>query len=220
MPMSFVPPRFLVRVAHPCRHVSRMPLTRGEEVLNLGDDCRIDNFAAADGKTNFADVRLAWNAKGIGVQAMIAGKSEPAVGDANRPRFSDGLTVWIDTRGDRTSHRASRTCHQFHLLAAGGGSERDESVLIQSKINRAQADAPVADLSGLPYRCSLGKKGYRLEAFFPAAALHGFDPDEHARLGFFYCVRDQELGEQLLTGDGDFPYADDPSLWGVLVLEK
>lgn len=218
--MSFVPPRFLVRVAHPCRYLRRMPLSRGDDLLNLPVESRIDNFSAADGKTNFADVRLAWNEKGLGAQITVTGKSEPPLGDPARPRFSDGVTIWIDTRGDRTSHRASRTCHQFHLLAAGGGNERDESVLLQSKINRAQADAPLANLSAVPFRCSPVKRGFRLEAFFPAAALHGFDPDEHPRLGYFYSVRDQELGEQLLSADGDFPYADDPSLWGTITLEK
>jgi hypothetical protein len=218
--MSFVPPRFLVRVAHPCRYVRRMPLGRGDDLLGLSDECRVDNFAAADGRSNFADVRLAWNESGIGVQVTVTGKSEPPAGDPARPRYSDGMTVWFDTRGDRTSHRASRTCHQFHLLAAGGGGDRDESMLLQTKINRAQADAPMADLSAIPFRRTSAKKSYRLEAFFAAAALHGFDPDEHPRLGFFYSVRDQERGEQLLTADGDFPFADDPSLWGTLVLDK
>ena len=40
--------------------------------------------------------------------------------------------------------------------------------------------------------------GYTLEAFLPAAAMHGYDPELHSRLGFFYAVRD-ELGEQSLS---------------------
>ena len=36
--------------------------------------------------------------------------------------------------------------------------------------------------------------GYVLEAFLPAAAMHGYDPEQHTRPGFFYSVRDEELG--------------------------
>ena len=64
------------------------------------------------------------------------------------------------------------------------------------------------------------KSGYRLELFLPAAALTGFDPEEHPRLGVCYAVRDSELGDQFLSVNGDFPYMDDPSLWDVLELVK
>ena len=42
-----------------------------------------------------------------------------------------------------------------------------------------------------------GTGGWRLEAFLPAAVLHGFDPEQNPRLGFCYAVRDAELGEQV-----------------------
>ena len=42
----------------------------------------------------------------------------------------------------------------------------------------------------------------------------------YARLGFFYAVRDMELGEQLLGVDAEFPYWEDPSLWSVLELVR
>ena len=64
------------------------------------------------------------------------------------------------------------------------------------------------------------KSGYLLEAFLPAVALNGYDPDEHRRLGFFYAVHDTEMGEQTLGLDADFPFAEDPSLWSVLELVR
>ena len=64
------------------------------------------------------------------------------------------------------------------------------------------------------------KGGYRLEAFLAAAALYGFDPQEHPRLGVYYVVRDQERGDQFLSVNWDFPFGDDPSLWSVLELVK
>ena len=54
----------------------------------------------------------------------------------------------------------------------------------------------------------------------PAAALYGFDPQEHPRLGVYYVVRDQELGDQFLSVNWDFPFGDDPSLWAVLELVR
>ena len=59
-----------------------------------------------------------------------------------------------------------------------------------------------------------------MEAFLPAVVLNGFDPEQNPRLGFYYAIRDAELGEQTLTVGSDFPYADDPSLWSVLELKR
>ena len=50
--------------------------------------------------------------------------------------------------------------------------------------------------------------------------LHGFDPEQNPRLGFFFVVRDMELGDHLLSGGPDFPYWEDPSLWSTLELRK
>ena len=62
--------------------------------------------------------------------------------------------------------------------------------------------------------------GYRIEAFLPAAVLNGFDPEQNPRLGVYYAVRDMELGEQVLSVGSDFPFSEDPSLWGVLELVR
>jgi hypothetical protein len=216
--MPLVPHRFLFRIAYPCRYVKAMPREEEDALLELPEACRLDNFAAMDDQRNFAEVRLAWNELGLGLQAEVRGKEQLPQGDASRPRGSDGLTLWIDTRDARTSHRASRYCHQFHFLPTGGGAEHDEPVFVQSKINRALQDAPLASANAVPFRCAHQKSGYRLEAFLPAAVLNGFDPEQNRRLGVFYAVHDAELGEQLLSVDADFPYWEDPSLWSVLEL--
>jgi hypothetical protein len=218
--MSLVPQRFLFRFAHPCVRLDEVPREDGDGLLDLPESCRLENFAGLEGKTNFADVRLAWNERGLAVQVEVGRKEQPPVGDPTRPRHSDGLTLWLDTRDARASHRASRYCHQLHFLAAGGGSERDEPLFVQTKINRAVQDAaPLAEgVVLLTRRRAAG--GYRLEAFVPAEALTGFDPEQHPRLGVFYCVRDQEHGEQLLGAGPEFPYWEDPSLWSVLELQQ
>jgi hypothetical protein len=218
--MPLVPPRFLFRIAHPCRYVKDMPLRDNDRLLMLPPDCRIDNFAAMDGQRNFADVSLAWNELGIGLQVEVHGKEHAPQGDESRPRGSDGITLWVDTRGARGSHRASRYCHMFHFLAAAAGPDHDEPAFAQSKINRALEDAPHVAPAQVALMVQPIRGGYRLEAFLPAAALNGYDPEQHPRLGFFYAVRDDERGEQLLSITPEFPFWEDPSLWGVLELVR
>ena len=216
--MPLVPHCFLFRVTHPCRYLKKMPRAHADDLLDLPTDCLIDNFAAMDEKRNFADVLLAWNELGLGLQIDVRGKENIPQGDAARPRASDGITLWLDTRDARAGHRASRTCHQFHLLASGGGPERDEPAFVQTKINRALEDAPLVPAGSVPLKVQTRKNGYRLEAFLPEAILHGYDPHEHPRLGFYYSIRDDELGEQILSVGSEFPFWEDPSLWSVLEL--
>jgi hypothetical protein len=218
--MPLIPGSFLVRIAYPCLHVAAIPREENDELLDLPETCRLDNFAAMDERRNFADVRLAWNEFGLGVQVEVRGKAQLPQGDVSRPRGSDGVTLWIDTRDARTSHRASRYCHQFHFLPTGGGPDHDEPAFVQSKINRALQDAPLAPAGAVPFQGEHKKNGYRVEAFLPVAVLNGFDPEQNPRLGIYYAVRDEELGEQVLGVGSDFPYWEDPSLWSVLELMK
>lgn len=218
---TLVPNRFLIRLAHPCQYVKDVPREKDDDSLvDLPEAARLNNLAALDGQRNFADVRLGWNEFGLAVQVEVKGKEQPPVGDDASPKSADGLTLWIDTRDARASHRASRFCHQFLLLAAGGGTDKEEPFVTQLKINRAQQDAPLANLAEILFRGRHTRGGYRLEAFLPANALSGFDPEQHPRMGVYYAVRDRELGDQLLSVGWEFPFADDPSLWAVLELVK
>lgn len=216
--MSIVPYRFLLHTSHAIPYVKGMPVDDG--IPDLPDKARLENFADVDAQTNFADVRFAWNELGLAVSLKVSGKSNFPIGDRERPRQSDGITIWIDTRGDRSSHRATRTCHQFHLLAAGDGSNKDEPCIVQTKINRALQDAPMVSISDVLFHCERTKKGYIIEAFFHAGMLNGFDPEQFPQLGLFYSVRDFELGEQTLSIPGEFPFWEDPSLWETMVLSK
>jgi len=218
--MALLPNRFLVRLLYSSPYVKDMPLDDEDSLIELPETARLDPFADLDDAPNFADVRLGWNETGLGLTVEVKGKENYPIGDADRPRQSDGVTLWIDTRGDRTSHRALRTCHQFHFLAAGGGANKDEPAFVQTKIHRALQDAALATSADVPFRSERVKGGYRIEAFLSANVLAGFDPDQHARLGVFYAVRDFEKGEQTPGADSDFPFAEDPSLWASLELVK
>lgn len=215
--MTLIPHRFLFRLAYPCLYHAAMPQEK-DDLLDLPSNCRLANHAELDGKTNFADVRMAWNESGLGVQVTVLGKEKEPEAALDRLRFSDQLVLWIDTRDSRTGHRASRTCHQFHFLPTGGGPDRDEPVVVPSKINRAAQDAPFPPEGIVLLQSQQLRHGYTLRIFLPAAALHGFDLEQHPRLGIHYLVRDGELGEQSLSVGSEFPFSDDPSLWSVLEL--
>jgi hypothetical protein len=218
--MALIPHRFLFRMAYPCRYVKDVPRENDDYLLDLPEACRLDNIAGMDEKPNFADVRVAWNEFGLGVQVRVTGKDQAPLCDAARLRGSDGLTVWIDTRDGRSSHRASRYCHQFHLLPSGGGPDHEDPVFTQTKINRALQDAPIAAAHAVPFRSQPARGGYLLEVFLPAGILNGFDPEQNPRLGLYYVVRDAEHGEQVLSVGSEFPYGEDPSLWSVLELVR
>jgi len=218
--MTLIPHHFLFRLTYPCPRVAAIPREKDERLLDLPESCRIDNFARMAGRPNFADVRLGWNELGLGVQVAVTGKEQLPQGDAARPRGSDGLTLWIDTRDARAGHRATRYCHQFHFLPSGGGPDHDEPAFVQAKIHRALQDAPLSATSAVPFQCARTKGGYILEAFLSATVLSGFDPEQNRRLGFYYVVRDLELGEQVLSVGPEFPYWEDPSLWSVLELQN
>ncbi len=213
-----VPARFLIRVCHPCPYVAGLP---GDDPLcDLPPTGRLQTLAAVDNRIDFAEVRLGWNEAGLGLMATISGKANPPEGDADRPRTSDGLTLWVDTRDARTSHRASRFCHQFHLLPTGGGPDKDQPAFAQTKINRALQDAPLCGTADVAFRSTPTKTGYRLELFLPAAVLTGFDPEQFPQLGVMYQIHDAELGDQYLAAGTEFPVNDDPSLWEPLELTR
>ena len=136
----------------------------------------------------------------------------------SRPDESDGLRLWIDTRDTHNIHRASRFCHQFIFLPSGSGRNLGDPYGELYFINRARENPKAIRHELLKSRSEKRVDGYVLEAHIPAAAITGWDPAEHAKLGFTYAVVDQELGEQTFSCGKEFPYRDDPSVWGTLEL--
>lgn len=218
--MATIPTHFLFRVAYPCLYLPNIPLKKGDDLLNLPEAATLPPFARLAGGKSWATIKTAWNEKGFALELIVTGKDNPAQGDPNRPRSSDGITFWLDTRDVRDSHRGSRYCHQFSLIATGAGEDRDEPAIIQQKIHRALQDAPIKNSSDFLCRRHPHKNGYRLEAFLPATSLSGFDVEVNARLGFFYLAQDSELGQQSLSHGPEFPFAEDPTLWQMLELKK
>lgn len=215
--MSIVPHRFLNRYSFPVLSVAK-PGTKGNVPPKLAARHVLPDLGELDDVRSFAEIRVGWNADGLAIAAHVAGKSHPLSVKSDAPTESDGLQIWIDTRNTQSIHRASRFCHHFCLLPGGAGSKGDQPMAVALPIARSRDEMPLPDPSQISVAVQHSKTEYQLEAWLPAHVLHGFDPEANPLLGFYYYLRDAELGEQFLTVGRDFPFAHDPSLWSTLEL--
>jgi len=217
MSQQLVSPVFLFRFAVPCFYRRRVWGSKGAP---LEPEYRLPSFGELEGKKLFADLRVAWNNQGLSFQLGVQGKSQRAWCRATRADDSDGLQVWIDTRDTQSIHRASRYCHRFVFLPFGDGPGLQSPVARWLPINRAKEGPQAVPPAALRVHREKRNDGYSLEAHVPAAALTGFDPEEHPRLGFTYAVLDRELGWQTFSVGPELPFMEDPSLWGTLELTR
>jgi hypothetical protein len=214
---QILPPRFLFRFSAPCRRLEEQWSERG---LPLGDEFRLPNFGELEGAPPLADVRVGWSEQGLAFNVRVEGKRHTPWCRPMQLDASDGFHVWLDTRDTHNIHRASRFCHRFVFLPSGGGSRGSDPLAAQLTIHRAKEQARPAKSSQLHVRSKVVSGGYSLEAFIEAAALTGYDPTEHPRLGFTYALADRERGDQTFSAGKEFPYEENPSVWGTLELER
>lgn len=217
---TLLAPRFLFRFAVPLQR--KQPIW-GPSGVELDEGYKLPDLAALDAGTgnhepSFADVRMAWDAKGLAITLRVAGKKQPVWCRESRLEDSDGLVVWIDTRATHNIHRASKYCHSFVFLPAGGGRNSTEPLADQLLINRARENARPVRPRELHATSKVRKDGYDLSAFIPAVALGGYDPANHRSIGFTYAVIDRELGLATFATGPAFPFGEDPSCWATLEL--
>jgi hypothetical protein len=211
-----IPQPFWFRLAIPCRRIDDLPRSGRRGLLELPESCALPATTRLEGREPFADVRAAWNPAGLAVSVRVAGKSGPIRRDPADPNFVDGVHLAVDTRDTRDVHRATRFCHRFSAELTPGATPGLE--VAQKTIHRAMADAPRAKPEAIRSRLDAAKKGWLIELFFHAEALHGFDPDTNRRLGLMVHVVEPSQGEQFLGVGREFPIDTDPSLWATLEL--
>ena len=229
---SLLPQTFWFRLALACPRVDNMlPAADVDRVLDLPTSCRLPSTTEFEGGPAWATLSAGWNPRGLGFVVEVglepSGRRRTAQVDVDPDGFG-GLTprvqFWIDTRDTRDTHRASRFCHRFDArfdqgLAENAAPEAAFEVKIQQRsIARALGEAPTAPSDATRAHGRMHAGGWRLEVFFDARALHGFDPDTNRRLGFNCAIFDPTRGEQFLYVDRAFPIGEDPSLWQVLDL--
>jgi hypothetical protein len=221
MSTPLLPQAFWFRLSIPCRRIDGLPRTgpRGR-LLDLPESCALPDLSQLEGGRSWAEVRVAWNPSGLAVAIEAGGKTGPITFEQGSA-LANGAQIWIDTRDTRGIHRASRFCHRFTVkLSPGGSRSALEVELAQRPIARAVADAPTCKIETLSARAERLPGGWRLELFFPAEALHGFDPETNRRLGFAYQVTDPDREDQFLGVGREFPIGEDPSLWSTLELRE
>ena len=217
MAEQLLPTRFLFRFSAPCARFDGAWTAKGVE---LSDSYRLPSLGEIEGRPDYAEVRAGWNDAGLFFTVNVKGKKHPLWCRENKLEDSDGLQLWIDTRDTHNIHRASRFCHRFVFLPAGGGRQLFEPVADQLLIDRARENAQPVRPGQLKVYSVAAKDGYRMSAYVPAAALTGFNPIDNPRLGFTYYLFDREFGEQTFSMGLQFPFAADPGLWGTLELDK
>ncbi|HUU83696.1 MAG TPA: hypothetical protein VM243_09350 [Phycisphaerae bacterium] len=216
---GLVPNRLLFDFELPLRYRKVPPSVTGaldewDDGFLLPDLCRLDGRAA------FAPVYAAWNEDGIYVATRVTGKRRSLICNPKAFWKSDHLRVCIDTRDARANKRATRFCHQFYLLPAGGGPKGDRPAGGSHKIQRAREDAPSAPPGRVRVGAQVDSTGYTLDAHIPSDCLNGFDPVEHPRIGFYYILEDHDHGQQYLTVGDDLYWYVDPSTWATGVLTR
>jgi hypothetical protein len=217
MTSPLIPQAFWFRVSAHAPRVGEIPRTRGR-LLDLPDSCALPDLGALEGRESWALARVGWNPAGLGVAFEVVDKAGPISPEPGRSNGSDGAQVWIDTRDTRNVHRATRFCHRFSASIVPGSGRSLGVEVAQKPIARAIADAPTARPGLVQSRAERTLSGWRLELYFPADALHGFDPETNRRLGFGYQVTDPDRGDQYLGVGREFPIGEDPSLWATLTL--
>ena len=215
---TVIPAAFTFRFALPAARIDAVP-RRGKRPLKLSDACRLlTPQLDTDQPESPVGVSAAWNDRGIGFAVEVTGKQHPAVSNIDRPDETDGFQIWLQTRGTQNIHRASRYCHHFCLLPNGAGDDGLDPIVRQLPIARASEDAPGSDSAAFRVYSQRRTDGYLIEVWLPGECLNGFDPQESAQLGFYWLLRDSELGDHSLTIDATFPFVSDPSLWQILEL--
>lgn len=210
-----IAPNFLFRFSVPCYPSVSATLDAADE---LDDSYRLPCFSELEGRKSFAELRIGWHEAGLLLRVQVTGKQQPLWCRSSRIEDSDGVQLWIDTRDTHNVHRASRFCHRFALMPAGGGQRLDKPTVALLAINRARESPRPPEGIAFSLRSTLTENGYRLAAVIPGKALTGWDANEHRKLGFFWAVTDRELGWQTFSLGPELPIAEDPSLWGTLEL--
>ncbi len=215
MAESLLPTRFLFRFAAPCLRFERAWTAQGCE---LSESHRLPSLDEMERRAGYADVRAGWNDTGLFFTVTVSQKKHPLWCRENKLEDSDGMQLWIDTRDTHNIHRASRFCHRFAFLPAGGGRQFTEPVADQLLVDRARENAQPVRPGMLKVHSVIKKDGYQMAVHIPAAALTGFNAVDNPKLGFTYYLFDREFAEQTFSVGIEVPFASDPSLWGTLEL--
>lgn len=213
-PPPIVQPAYLFRYSAFC---PRRRTIWGKNGVRLEPRFRLPCFTEIEGQPLFADVRAAWNSTGLSFNLTVGNRADPLRRNTTHEP-EDALYVWISTRDTVATHRPNQFCHHFVFYRFGTQLTSTKPVALWTKLSRATAHPRPVTADALRVRTEPRANGYRLEAHIAAAALTGFDPQDHPALGFSYTVADCEHGWQAFSKRLGQRIGHDPSLWETLEL--
>lgn len=216
--LSALPKRALFQFEIPLRYRARLPAVDGD-LAKWPERYLLPPLVELEDQAPFADVYAAWNEDHLFFAFDVPAKPGPVQVDPTHWWKKDGVRICVDTRDARDVRRATRFCHFFYVLPAGGGPRQKDPVVGLHRMSRAKEPPPPVDVGRIQAGARITRRAYSLEVVIPAACLHGWDPAEHPRIGIFYKIKDTHLGGQHLTADDELGWNMDPSTWatGVLV---
>jgi hypothetical protein len=214
-----LPQAFWFRFAFPCARIEGIPKANvSSGMLMLPAASALPDLAPLENSPRWAEVRLAWNSRGLGINVIATGVSPQQITE-RRPEGFAVAQFWVDTRDSRNVSRATRFCHRFVVRIDQGDSRvRLRADVTQRTVARATADAPISRCDDVPVRVELSRTDWLLELFLPVEVLNGFDPETNRRLGFAYQIADHVREDQFLGAGRDFPIGENPSLWATIEL--
>jgi hypothetical protein len=214
-----LPQAFWFRIGLTCPQLAGIPRSgRSGLLLDLPDSCALPDLSSLEGKTAWAQLRVAWNPNGLGVSVIARGISRQQL-VPDRPEGFASVQIWVDTRDTRIASRATRFCSRYVANIKASRTERKLTVdVAQRPIGRATVESPLCRPELIATRATLLRDQWTLELFLPASAVNGFDPETNRRLGFAYQVSDHVRDDQFLTVGTGFPVGENPSLWATLEL--
>jgi hypothetical protein len=220
MTKALLPQAFWFKIAATCPRVEDMPLAdMRKRLLDLPASCTLPAGARLEGRSPWAEVRVGWNPRGLGIVVQAEGFGDQQLASDRLEGFAD-VQLWVDTRDTRDVSRATRFCHRFAASLRLRDPGRKLVVTVaQKSIARALAEPPMSRSGEIESRADLARNGWTLEVFLPASVLNGFDPETNRRLGFAYQVSDHIREDQFLSVGRDFPIGENPSLWSTIELK-
>ena len=216
--MAIVPNRLLFRFEFPLRY-RPSPALDGD-TSKWTDEYRLPELCRVDAQQPFAQLWMAWNESGLYLACRVNGRETPLRCNTRQFWQGDNIRLMTDMRDTRDIKRGSRYCQQFYFLPVGGGRDGRAPVTGHAKVHRATENAPAIESDLVQVASVHGSGYYTVEGYVAAAALNGFDPNEHKRIGLYVMVEDQQFGQQFLTVGDEFNWYIDPSTWVTAVLTK
>ncbi len=163
MTKVLLPQAFWFRLSASCPRLEEIPRPDDKKrLLDLPAACALPDYARLEGRSSWAEVRLGWNPRGLGLVVLAEGVAEMQLVPDRPEGFAD-VQFWVDTRDTRDVNRATRFCHRFSAsLRIRGAGRKLEVDVAQRPIARAVADAPMSKTGLIESRAELTR--LRLDA--------------------------------------------------------